>query len=379
MSRRLAILTTGRADWNILSPVARAAHADAGFDVTVLGAAAHLDAEQGMTIRDVEQDGLPPVERVPWGRGSPARRAARLTAGVDMALERLCPDMLLVLGDRFEVLSAAVAAVLRSTPIAHLGGGEVSQGAMDDAFRHALSRLAHLHLVSHAPAATALLEMGEPADRIHLVGNPALDDLVEKARSISDEELQSRLKAPLGDRNLLVTFHPVTLSEDRGLAELRAVLEAVDRLGPEWTVWVTAPNADPGGDEFMATLAAWTGTRPHIRFRKALGNLYPALTARCLAVLGNSSSGLAEVATLGVPAVDVGMRQAGRLAGTGVVHAPAQPQAILAALRQAVALPRSALVNPYGDGRSVPRILECLRGAPPRHDLLRKRFNLARS
>lgn len=371
--RRLRLLTTGRADWNILSPLARALHADPLIDLGLLVTGGHLDAGQGLTVAAIEATGLPVAARVPWGEGTPADRAARVLEGLAQVLVDDPADMLILLGDRFETLAAAQAATLVGVPLVHLSGGDVTEGAMDDGFRHAISKLSHLHLAFHESAARRLRQMGEAADRVHVVGNPALDGLVEAAR-MSTSDLERRLGAPLGTRNLLVTFHPVTLQPDHGRAELEALLAALDRLDDGWTLWITAPNADPGGPALDARLRGWASTRPGARFREALGDAYAPLTGRCAAVIGNSSSGLAEVPTLGVPTVDVGDRQRGRLAGPGVVHAEADPDAILDALARARSIDPAAITNPYGDGASVPRIVSILKSAPPRDLLLRKPF-----
>ncbi|HEV7229272.1 UDP-N-acetylglucosamine 2-epimerase [Brevundimonas sp.] len=372
-ARRLRLLTTGRADWNILAPLARALHADLDFDLGLIVTGGHLDVDQGMTVRAVEATGQPIAARLSWGEGTPASRAARVLDGVAAVLTSDPPDMLILLGDRFETLAAAQGASLVGVPIVHLSGGDVTEGAMDDAFRHAVSKLSHLHLAFHEPAARRLRQMGEAFDRVHVVGNPALDDLVESAR-MPDAELERRLDAPLGERNLLLTFHPVTLQPDRGRAELEALLGALGRLDDSWTLWITAPNADPGGPDFDARLRAWSALRPRAHFREALGRAYAPLAARCAAVIGNSSSGLAEVPTLGVPTIDVGDRQGGRLAGPSVFHAAASADAILAALDRAFTFRPDGASNPYGDGRSVPRIISILKSARPRDALLRKPF-----
>ncbi|MBU1325344.1 MAG: UDP-N-acetylglucosamine 2-epimerase (hydrolyzing) [Alphaproteobacteria bacterium] len=371
--RRLRLLTTGRADWNILSPLARALHADPDVDLGLVVTGGHLDAAQGLTVAAIEATGLPIAARVPWGDGTPAVRAARVLDGVAQALADDPADMLTLLGDRFETLAAAQAATLVGVPLVHLSGGDVTEGAMDDGFRHALTKLSHLHLAFHQTAARRLRQLGEGADRIHVVGNPALDGLVEAAR-MSDADLERHLGAPPGPRNLLVTFHPVTLHADHGRAQLEALLGALDRLDDGWTLWITAPNADPGGADFDARLRGWAAARPGVHFREALGEAYVPLVARCAAVIGNSSSGLAETPTLGVPTVDVGDRQRGRLAGPGVVHAGADPDAILDALARARSIDPQGIANPYGDGRSVARILAILKSAPPRDVLLRKPF-----
>lgn len=371
--RRLRLLTTGRADWNILAPVARALHADPAFDLGLIVAGGHLDPDQGLTVADVEATGLTVSARVPWGEGSPAVRAARVLEGVASTLGGDPPDALILLGDRFETLAGAQGASLVGVPLIHLSGGDVTEGAMDDGFRHALTKLSHLHLTFHEPAAQRVRQMGEAAERVHVVGNPALDDLLIAA-AMPDAALEHCLGAQLGERNLLVTFHPVTLQADLGLSEFEALLAALERLGDGWTTWITEPNADPGGDLLRNRLRAWASGRRDVVMRAALGEAYPALASRCRAVIGNSSSGLTEVPTLGVPTVDVGLRQAGRLAGPSVIWSRAEPDAILAALADAQTMGSEAMRNPYGDGRSVPRIISVLRAAPERDVLLRKPF-----
>jgi len=371
--RRLQLLTTGRADWNILAPVARALQADPEFDLGLIVTGGHLDPAQGLTVAAVEATSLTIAARVAWGEGTPAARGSRVLEGVATALTYDPPDMLILLGDRFETLAAAQGAALAGVPLAHLSGGDVTEGAMDDGFRHAITKLSHLHLAFHESAARRLRQMGEASDRVHVVGNPALDGLVDAA-TMTDAELQRRLGAPLGARNLLVTFHPVTLRPDHGRGELEALLTALDRLEADWSIWITEPNADPGGELIRDRIRQWASGRGNVRVCTALGEAYPALVARCRAVVGNSSSGLAEVPTLGVATVDVGLRQSGRLAGPSVVWSQAEPDAVLAALTTAEALGSGAMINPYGDGRSVPRILSILKSSPPRDVLLRKRF-----
>lgn len=368
--RVISVLTTGRADWGLAAPIARALADDADFELRLIVAAAHLNAAPGRGLDRIVAEGHQPAHRLPWGQGTPAERAGRMLSGMAAILAADPADALLVVGDRFEVLAAAQGASLTGTPLIHLGGGDVTEGALDDAYRHALTKLSHVHLVTHAEAVARVRALGEAAERIHLVGNPALDGLAERA-ALSLAELEAGLGAPLGARNLLLTFHPVTLVPDHGQDEFEAVLEALDRLDGV-TFWVSEPNDDPGGEALRGRLREWAAERPNAHVRAALGPLFPALAARCEAVIGNSSAGLAEVPTLGVPTVDVGLRQQGRLAGSSVIHAEAEPGAILAALDRAHALDRSMIANPYGDGRSTPRILEVVRALPSRQTLLMK-------
>lgn len=373
--RRICVVTSGRADYGLLAPIVRALQAEPGLEPRLVATGAHLDPEFGETVRQIEADGLPLAARIPWGPGPAADRAGRVLSGLAAFLTADRPDVVLLVGDRFEILAAAQAAALAGVPVAHLGGGDVSEGAMDDAFRHAITKLSHLHLATHADAALRIRQLGEDPARILVVGNPALDGLVAAAEAVTDAELERRLGAPLGPRNLAVTFHPVTLLPDAGAAEFEALLAALDDLGPGWTLWVSEPNADPGGEGLRTRLHDWARNRPNVHVRAAFGPTFPALVRRCAAVVGNSSAGLAEVPSLGVPTVDVGERQRGRLAGPSVVHAAPTPADVRRALDQALTLDGAASTNPYGDGLSVPRIVAALTALPPAAVLLRKRFH----
>lgn len=375
--RRICVATSGRADYGLLYwPMRDIAAAD-DLTLQLLAAGTHLEPRFGETVRQIEADGFAIDARVAMDlTGDSPAALARSTAlaltGAVEALERLNPDILMVLGDRFETLALVQAAMLTRTPVAHIGGGDVTEGAIDDGLRHAITKLSHLHLVTHAEARDRVVRMGEAPERVHLVGNPGLDGLT-RTPPMTREALEALLGRPLGRRNLLVTFHSVTTLPDRGLAECEALLAALAPLS-DITLWITRPNSDPGGVAINAALDAFAEGRANVSLHAALGPAYLPLLAACNAVLGNSSSGLTEAASVGTPTVDIGLRQAGRLAGLSVLHSPAEPEAIRAALTRALAGNVAGYDNPYGDGHSSARIVDALRAAPPRDILLRKRF-----
>jgi UDP-hydrolysing UDP-N-acetyl-D-glucosamine 2-epimerase len=375
--RRICVATSGRADYGLLTwPMRDIAAAD-GLSLQLLVTGTHLEERHGVTVGQIEADGFAIDARVPMNLtaddpDSLARSMAVGLTGAVGALERLQPDMLMLLGDRFETLALAQAAMLTGVPIAHIGGGDITEGAIDEGVRHAITKLAHLHLVTHEEAARRVIRMGEAPDRVHVVGNPGLDMLTRTPPMASDA-LETRLGRTLGARNLLVTFHPVTTLPDKGLAELEALLKALDPLTAV-TLWITRANADPGGMAVNAAIQAFAAGRANVSLHDALGPAYLPLLAACDAVVGNSSSGLAEAPSVGTPTVDVGLRQAGRLAGPSVLHADASPTAISSAVARAMAGDVPGFDNPYGDGHSAARIVQALISAPPRDILLRKRF-----
>lgn len=382
--RAICVVTGGRAEYGLLQPVMEEIRAAADLQLQLIVTGSHLEPRFGMTVAQIETDGFAIDARAPLGLtqdapGDVVRAMAQCLTGVSDALERLKPDLMLVLGDRYEILAAAQAALIHGVPVAHIAGGDVTEGAFDESIRHALTKLAHLHLTTHADAAGRVARMGEEPWRIHIVGSPGLDQL-RRLQLLEGAALEAALGASLGERNLLVTYHPVTLEPDRGLAGVEALLAGLDALPREVVKWVTRPNADPGGAAVEAALDRWAAGRDDVHVFASLGQLrYLSLMAKVDAVVGNSSSGLYEAPSLATPTVDVGDRQKGRLAAASVIRCPAEPRAIADAVRQAFDRGRVAVSNPYGDGDSARRIVEVLRAAPDRRTLLAKRFHEAAS
>ena len=377
--RRICVVTGGRADYGLLYWVMRDIAAVPDLELQLIVTGSHLEPRFGETVKVIEADGFHIDARVPLGLtdDSPAgvgRSMAAALAGVGEAIGRLKPDLLLVLGDRYEILAAASAALLHALPVAHIAGGDLTRGAIDDAARHALTKLSHVHLATHAAAAQRVRRMGEEGWRVHLVGSPGLDHL-RRTPLLDRSALEAALGRPLGARNLLVTFHPVTLAAEGGAAQVHALLQALDETAGEATVWITGVNADAGREAIATAMGAWAARRPDTHLSDSLGQTrYLSLMKIADAVIGNSSSGLYEAPALGTPTVDIGDRQAGRPAAASVVHAEPDAGAIADAIRKALASPRGDGDTPYGDGRSAGRIVEILRGLPDRPTLLAKQF-----
>lgn len=377
-NRRICVATSGRADYGLLMWPMRDIAAAGRLTLQLLVTGTHLEPRFGETVRQIEADGFAvdarvPIDLVTDDPAGLARSSALALTGAVEALCRLKPDILMLLGDRFETLALAQAALLAGIPVAHIGGGDVTEGAIDEGIRHAITKLSHLHFVTHPEARRRVMQLGETPDRVHLVGNPGLDVLI-RSPAMPRAALEAALGRPLGERNLLVTFHPVTTLPDRGQGELNALLTALGRV-EDVTLWITRANADPGGQTVNAALEAFARGRPNVSLHDAVGPAYLPLLAACDAVVGNSSSGLTEAPSVQTPTVDVGLRQAGRLAGPSVLHAEARPDSIARALDRALAKDVPGFDNPYGDGRSSARIVEALITAPPRDVLLRKRFH----
>jgi UDP-N-acetylglucosamine 2-epimerase (non-hydrolysing) len=305
--------------------------------------------------------------------------AAAAGRGVGRAaevFEQLNPDIVLVLGDRYEILAAAVAALLMNIPIAHLHGGEVTEGAVDDSIRHALSKMAALHFAAAEPYAARLRQLGEDPARIHMVGPPALDAIA--ATSLMDREQLGRdLGIDLSGRFLVVTYHPVTLDGDFGLGGLQALLAVLDR-GPDTAIVFTGVNGDAGHVAIGQAVAGFVAARPRRRTLVAsLGQRrYLSAVKAADAVVGNSSSGLLEAPALGTPTVNIGDRQKGRLKAASVIDCGVREAEIEAAMAKALApsFRAAARLASPATGGAAGRIVDVLKSVDPAQ-LSRKRFH----
>ena len=373
--KTIAILTTGRQDWGILHSTAEAIRAHPDLELRLLVGGMHLSARHGHTVDDIRADGFEPAAVLPWLGDRDAAsdlaatdQAAGALEAVGAALREVQPDALVLAGDRLETAAAALAATLERVPIVHLHGGEETLGAFDDALRHAITKLSHLHLVSHEEHARRVVAMGEDRGSVHVVGAPGLDAAVRQDLP-SRAELATDLGLALDAPVVLVTVHPGTLEADP-TAAASAVVAAMDAVPATYVI--TLPNSDPGGDAVRELLVSAASAAPGRAAVDALGERrYWGLLRIADAMLGNSSSALIEAPVVDLPAVDVGERQAGRRAGPNVLHASADPDAVTTALREALdpaARARAAAARPpLADGRAGQRVADIIAAwRPPR-------------
>jgi UDP-N-acetylglucosamine 2-epimerase (non-hydrolysing) len=367
-ARRIAVFTSGRQDYGILRSTILLLREASDFEGPVWAGGMHLQARFGPPLELLRQDGVVPARTIEFlsEPPEPIADAGRAIAAVGAALASDRPDALLVMGDRSETLAAGVAAAIAGVPIVHLHGGEETEGAIDNACRHALTKLSHLHLVSHAAHAARVIQMGEDPANIVVVGAPGLDNRF-RADLPPRTELETALGLPLQPPLVLVTMHPTTLGEspETEVAEVAGALERVPA-----TYVITAPNSDAGGSAILAYWRRWAAGRPRVAVVESLGERrYWALLRQAVAMVGNSSSGIIEAPAAGLAAVNVGDRQKGRLRVGGVVDVPARADAVAAAMRQAIAGEARAAdgAEGYPTGPAAPRILDALgRWNPPR-------------
>jgi UDP-N-acetylglucosamine 2-epimerase (non-hydrolysing)/GDP/UDP-N,N'-diacetylbacillosamine 2-epimerase (hydrolysing) len=312
------------------------------------------------------------------GKGDDATAMAEAigkgVAGFAGAFDQLRPDLVLLLGDRYEIFAAAQAAFVKKIPIAHLCGGDVTDGALDDAFRHSISKMASLHFPTNADAARRLRQLGEAEERIHTVGSTGIDAIL-RAPVIAPSEIEKSLGHVLSGRYLLATFHPVTLDALPSRDQLNELLAALREIDPAISIVFTLANADADGRALNAAIEAFAKSRPNTYAHASLGpERYLNLMRRAAAVVGNSSSGLYEAPSFDVPTVNIGRRQEGRLRARSVLDCKPERGAIGAALQKALALRLKGTVNPYGDGEASARIVAVLKAISDWSGLVYKSF-----
>jgi UDP-hydrolysing UDP-N-acetyl-D-glucosamine 2-epimerase len=366
--RSIAVLTTGRQDWGILHSTCVALREHPDVDLRLVAGGMHLSPRHGLTIETIREDGFEPVAALDWlGDADPpadvqAAEALRLT-GAWLRTER--PVALLIVGDRLETAAAALAATLSGTPIAHLHGGEQTLGAFDDQLRHAITKLSHLHLVSHEEHARRVVALGEDPETVHVVGAPGLDAAVRN--DLPDlPQIERDLGIDLHAPVVIVTVHPATLDGDPA-AVAKAVVTAMDAV--DATYVITLPNADPAGDEVRQILERAAAAPGRVAVEALGERRYWGLMRHADAMLGNSSSGLVEAPAVDLPAVNVGDRQLGRRREANVLDVPAEPARIADALRTSIrpeTRERVARQHPeLADGQAGQRVADIIAGWRP--------------
>ena len=379
--RRIGVVTVARSDYGIYVPILRKIQADPGLELHLIVAGMHLSPEFGSTVQAIEADGFEIGDRVEMLVASDTPEAVAKsmglgTIGFAQSYAHAPPDILLVLGDRFEMHAAVVAALPFKIPVAHIHGGEITEGAIDDALRHSITKLSHLHFVTTEEYRRRVLQMGEEPWRVVLSGALSIDNQ-RSVELVPASELESKYGFRFASSLLLVTFHPVTLEHEQTewqMTELLAALEA-----SEMPVVFTRPNADTGGRIIMRMIQNFTESHDSTWLVDNLGTQdYFSLMALAAAMVGNSSSGMTEAAGYGLPVVNIGTRQKGRIRTANIIDVGYGKQEILKGIQRAVSGEyRSGLKdipNPYGDGTAAERILSTLKEVNLDDLLLAKRF-----
>lgn len=381
MNRKVCVVTGSRAEYGLLRWVMQGIQESEHLALQVVATGMHLSPEFGLTYREIEVDGFAIDRKVEMLTSSDTPVGMAKAMGLGLigfadVFAQLQPDVVLVLGDRFEILAATTAAMAARIPIAHLHGGERTEGAMDDAIRHAITKMSHLHFVAAQEYRQRVIQLGEDPERVHLVGGLGVD-AIRRVTLLNRSELERALDFKLGPKSLLVTFHPLTLEDGVSESQMVQLLQALDALS-DTSLVITLPNADAGGRGLIKMIEAFVVTHANARAYTSLGQLrYLSCVAQVDGVVGNSSSGLLEVPSFKKGTINIGDRQQGRLKASSVIDCQPTCSSILQAIERLYSDEFGQVLkstqNPYGDGNASEQVVRCLERA----DLvgvLKKRF-----
>lgn len=378
--KKICVITTSRADYGLLHGPMKLIQGESDLILQLIVSGSHLSPEYGETYREIESDGFVIDERVEMQLASDTAVGITKSLGLAVigfaeAFEHLRPDCILLLGDRYELLAAAQAALIARIPIAHIAGGDTTEGAFDEAIRHSISKMSHLHFVTNADAATRLRQMGENPKSIHNTGSPGID-YIRHFTPLSRRELERKLNRSFKQKNILVTYHPETLSQNPTQSDFVEVLAALETFDANSTaIFFTRPNQDPAGKALSKLIDAFVAEHANASAFASLGSdVYLSMLREVDVVVGNSSSGLYEVPSFKKPTVNIGDRQKGRLFASSVINARPDGKDVIAAIARAFEMDCSDTVNPYGDGHASEKIVRILADVDDFQALLRKRF-----
>ena len=382
--RKICVVTGSRAEYGILRNLMAAIKADPELQLQVIATNQHLSKLQGETYKEIERDGFTIDYKVymaddeaPDNANSTAKSISRGVSGFADAFDALHPDMLLILGDRYEMLAVASTALIYKIPIAHLHGGEITEGAFDDAIRHAISKMSHLHFTSTEAYRNRVIQLGEQPERVFNVGALGVENVV-KNDFMSMEDIESSLNFKLTDKCFLCTYHPVTLSNMSSEVQVLNLLEALDGY-KDYHIIFTYSNSDTNSQIIIKRIQEYVDKNAdRCLFIPSLGQRrYFSALKHMTAVLGNSSSGIIEVPSFGIPTLDIGDRQKGRIAADSVIHCGYSVEEIKEGLDKVVNLSNSSnlsnLSNPYYKEGTCAEILKTIK-TYPLENLVQKSF-----
>ncbi len=383
MKRKICIVTGSRAEYGLMYWLMKEIQEDPELELQIIATGMHLSPEFGLTYRVIEEDGFLINEKVEMLLSSDTPVAIAKSMGLGIigfadTLERLKPDIMVVLGDRYEILAACAAAIPARTPIAHLHGGEATEGLIDEAIRHAITKMAHLHFVAAEEYKKRVIQMGEQPEKVFCYGAPGLDN-IRRLKLLERRELEKSIGFELGTKNILITFHPVTLDKNSAGSQLEELLQALERFKDTKFIF-TKPNADTEGRIIIKMINSFVekNSNKAIAF-DSLGQLkYLSALKHIDMVVGNSSSGLIEAPSFRIPTINIGDRQRGRIQAQTVLSCDTRKENIVDAIKKGFSKEfRDSIkdaVNPYGEGGASSRIKDTLKKNEFGRDLIKKEF-----
>lgn len=380
--RKICVVTGTRAEYGLLYWLLKEIESDEELQLQLVVTGSHLSPEFGMTHERIEEDGFPIHEKIEMLLSSDTpvgvtKSLGLATIGFADAFDRLRPDIVVVLGDRYEILAAAQAAMVARIPIAHISGGETTEGVIDEAIRHSVTKMSHFHFVGAEEYRRRVIQLGESPDRVFNFGDIGLDN-INRLDLMSRSDLEESLGFELGKTNFLVTYHPVSLSSENPQAAVKALFSALDQF-PDAKVIITKPNADPGSRVILEMIDQYAAGQPERVYACTSLGQVRYLSAMKIAdvVIGNSSSGIVEAPAMGKPTVNIGRRQSGRLKADSIIDSGETYEEIFDAIRKACSadfqLAAANTTSLYGVGNTSKLIKEFFKSVQL-HDVLMKKF-----
>lgn len=381
MKKKICVVTGSRADYGVLYHILKRIEAFRDLELLLVVTGMHLSKDYGYTINEIIKDGFSVTARVKMLMSTVDTVDMGNSIGLGITgfidcLKKLKPDIMLIVGDRYEIFAAAIAAMAINLPIAHVSGGEITEGAIDEQMRHAITKMSHIHFTAIEENARRVIQMGEEPWRVHIVGGPWTDS-INNMKRISKNELKEILGLHFDYPTILVTYHSVTLELGNTRFYIRNLLEALDEIDAE--IIFTYPNADAGGQIIISSIKKFIKSHPKAKIFKSLGSaLYLNLLSHVDLVVGNSSSGVVETQSFKLPVVNIGTRQRGRLVTENIICVSEQKKAILKGIKKGLSKRFrkniANMKNPYhrdGAARNIVRVLSGIKMGPA---LLQKKF-----
>jgi len=368
MIGKVCVITGSRAEYGLLRLLMQGIEKDPTLTLQIIATGSHLSKDFGLTYQEIENDGFKIDYKVEMQQHSDsppdiAEAMGRCISGCGRAIEAMKPDLIVLLGDRYEILAAAAAALVAKIPVAHIHGGEVTTGAFDDALRHSITKMSQIHFVATEKSSKRVIQLGEDPKSVFLVGGLGVD-AIKNIELLNREELENELEMKFLNKNLLVTFHPETLDSKAPEKQFEELLYALDFV-EDTSLIFTMPNADTGGIKIAKMIEGFVKTHSNAHFYKSLGQKkYLSVIAQVDGVIGNSSSGLLEVPTFKKGTINIGNRQLGREQSQSVINCKPLKESIKSALETLYSIDFgttvSESINPYGEGGASLRILSII-------------------
>ena len=369
MNQKICVITGTRADYGLLRWVMQGINEDSDLNLQIIATGMHLSTEFGLTYKAIEADGFEITSKVKMLTSSDTSVGIAKSIGLGMigfadALNELNPDLIVVLGDRFEIFAAAATALVARIPVAHLHGGETTEGAFDEAFRHSITKMSHLHFVAADEYKQRVIQLGEQPEHVFLVGGLGIDN-IKRLKLLGRNALEADLGFKFGKKNLLITFHPVTLENSSAVNQMEALLSVLTQL-EETQLIFTMPNADTEGRTLIKIVKQFASQHANAHAFTSLGQLrYLSCIAQVDGVVGNSSSGLTEVPSFKKGTINIGDRQRGRLQATSIINCKPTEKSIANAINTlyspAFQVDLSQVRNPYGEGGASEKVVNTLK------------------